>query len=172
MNNITEIKGDLIELAKEGGHFDTILHGANCFSTMGGGIALQIRNNFKTAYLADTKDIRSPLQRLGDFSWGIENSNNGEALTVINLYQQFEPGRNLDYDALRLGLKKVNMIFKNHHIGLPKFMGCGIAGGVWDVEELPTEQKIELKLGSFKDVKTIIKEELKNCKVTIVEYNK
>jgi len=152
--NIKEIKGDLIEIAKKGGEFNTIMHGANCFSTMGSGIAKQIKDNFPNAYLADTKDPRSPLQRLGDFSWEIEKSENEDSLAVINLYQQFEPGRNLDYDALRLGLRKVNFIFKNHQIGLPKFMGCGIAGGDWNI------------------VEQIIKEELKDCKVTIVEYNK
>ena len=154
MDNITEIKGDLIELAKEGGHFNTIIHGANCFSTMGSGIAKQVKDNFPNAYTVDTKDPRSPLQRLGDFSWEIEKSSDGDSLTVINLYQQFEPGKNLSYAALRLGLRKVNMIFKNHHIGIPKNMGCGIAGGVWGI------------------VFNIIKDELRDCKVTIVNWNK
>ena len=33
------VKGDLIKSAKEG-QFDVIIHGCNCFNTMGAGIAL------------------------------------------------------------------------------------------------------------------------------------
>ena len=39
------IKGDLIDLAIEG-KFDLIVHGCNCFNTMGKGIAKSIRQNF------------------------------------------------------------------------------------------------------------------------------
>lgn len=40
-----EIKGDLIELAKQG-MFDVIAHGCNCFCTMGAGIAPQMARAF------------------------------------------------------------------------------------------------------------------------------
>lgn len=41
----TEIKGDLIELAKQG-KFDVIAHGCNCFCTMGAGIAVPMKVAF------------------------------------------------------------------------------------------------------------------------------
>ena len=47
----------------------------------------------------------------------------------------------------------MNHEFKGKHIGLPQ-IGCGIAGGDWDV------------------VKLLIKQELKDCDVTVVIYNK
>jgi O-acetyl-ADP-ribose deacetylase (regulator of RNase III) len=39
------IQGDLIRLAREGG-FDLIVHGCNCFGTMGAGIAKGIKAAF------------------------------------------------------------------------------------------------------------------------------
>ena len=46
----------------------------------------------------------------------------------------------------------MNHIFKGKHIGLPK-IGSHLAGGDWEI------------------IKDIIKEELKDCKITIVIYN-
>ena len=46
------IIGDLIKMA-ESGQFDVIVHGCNCFCTMGGGIAAAIANNFPHAYEED-----------------------------------------------------------------------------------------------------------------------
>lgn len=50
-------------------------------------------------------------------------------------------------------MRKINHIFKGQHVGLPQ-IGCGLAGGDWN------------------RVKTIIQNELKDCFVTVVIYNK
>ena len=47
-----KIKGDLIALAIQG-EFDLIIHGCNCFCTMGAGISKTIKSKFPNAYLAD-----------------------------------------------------------------------------------------------------------------------
>lgn len=149
---IKETKGDLIELAKQG-EFNLIAHGANCFKTMGAGIALQIRNNFPDAYKADKSDARLSLERLGDFTSSSHYNNKGKNFTIINLYTQFEPGPNLDYEALTLGLRKVNMLYGGLSIGLPQ-IGAGIGSGDWN------------------KILKIIKRELKDMDVTIVYYEK
>lgn len=46
------IKGDLVQLAKQG-EFDLIVHGCNCFCTMGKGIALTIKQEFPIVYKVD-----------------------------------------------------------------------------------------------------------------------
>lgn len=145
---VKEIKGDLIKLAKEK-KFDLIAHGCNCQKVMGAGIAKQIAKNFPSAYSADKKDQRLPIERLGDFTIGGFNSIT--TLYILNLYTQFLPGKNLDYEALTLCLRKVNMLFYNRSIGLPQ-IGAGIAGGDWN------------------RIKEIIKTELKDMDVTIVYY--
>jgi O-acetyl-ADP-ribose deacetylase (regulator of RNase III) len=141
-----EIKGDLLKLFAEG-EFEVIGHGANCFSTMGAGIAKQIKKVYPDAYYADVYSDFSPIQKLG-------NITTNEAETIINIYSQFEPGRNLDYEALTLGLRKMRHYYApNTKIGLPQ-IGCGIGGGDWS------------------KVKAIIKKELKNMDITIVIYDK
>jgi len=79
--------------------------------------------------------------------------------TVVNLYSQYHYGKNhkdgvklpIDYEALTLGLRKMNHVFKGKRIGLPQ-IGCGLAGGDPIV------------------VKKIIKNELKDCNVTVVLF--
>ncbi len=139
-----EIKGDLLKMHKEG-HFDYVCHSANCQKVMGAGIAGQIAEQFPNTYIADKKDSRLPIEKLGDMSVSDDN--------IINLYTQLYPGRNLDYTALELCLRKVNIMFAGNKIGLNK-LSCGIAGGEWQ------------------QVKFLIMKELKDCNVTIVIYEK
>ena len=75
---------------------------------------------------------------------------------VVNCYTQYNYGSNpnttyLDYDALRLCMRKINHLFKGNHIGLPQ-IGAGKAKGDWS------------------KILHIIETELKDCTVTIVEY--
>ena len=152
MGKYKEIKGDLLEMAKNH-QFDVIAHGANCFKMMGAGIALQIKRQFNDAYVKDFNDKRSPLQRLGDFTY-VRYKHGDNILSVFNLYSQFEGGPNLDYTALELSLKKLaRTIEPNSKVGLPQ-IGCGIAGGDW------------------KKVKKIIKRVLSEHNVTIVIFDK
>ena len=46
------VAGDLLQLALDD-HFDVIIHGCNCFCTMGAGIAASIRLEFPEALSAD-----------------------------------------------------------------------------------------------------------------------
>lgn len=148
MENYKEVYGDLIELAKKG-DFDAIAHGCNCQKTMGAGIAKTIKENFRQAWFVDQKDYRFPLSRLGDYSVSFEENN----MSVFNLYTQFNPGADLDYNALCLCFKKLNIILDGQKLGLP-LIGCGIAGGDW------------------KKVKALIKRYLKNVDVTVVIFKK
>ena len=183
-----EINGNLIEMGLNA-HFHIIAHGTNCFNIQGKGIALQMKKTFGT----DTFKLEAPIykgdiNKLGQIDYmnyelkmsgcfredyvGVVTHDLGNQLTVVNAYTQYGPGPNLDYNALRLCLRKINHMFPNQHIGLP-LIGCGIAGGVWDVSLLPKNEQITaLPIGVVKDVKTIIQEELKDMDITIVHYKK
>lgn len=172
-----EIEEDLIELAFAGS-FDVIAHGCNCFCTQGKGIALQMRKAFATTnpfnYPLENIDLSGDINKLGNIQFREYYVGTGgrNVVAVVNAYTQYEPGPNLDYNALTLCLRKINNKFKGKHIGLP-LIGCGIAGGVWDVSLLPKNEQITaLPIGVVKDVKTIIQEELKDMDVTIVHYKK
>lgn len=95
-------------------------------------------------------------------------------LIVVNAYTQYEPGPNLDYEALTLCLRKMNHSFEGMHIGLP-LIGCGIAGGVWDYtleKDFSDDDIQDYRRGIKEDVKSIIIRELRSCAVTIVHYEK
>jgi len=171
--NYQEVDGDLITLAKAG-TFDVIAHGCNCHSTMGAGIAPQMAK----AFGCDRFSMElwgSDVNKLGNIDyqtvvlgenaiWSLEdykNNRNEPELTVVNAYTQFNYGRNhtdgdakpLSYEALTLCMKKMNVLFAGKHIGLPK-IGAGLAGGDWDL------------------IKAIIQRELRDCRVTVVNYKK
>lgn len=150
MSTYKEIKGDLIALAKTGA-FDVIAHGANCFAVMGAGIAAQIREHF---YEAAQKDAQyqfsmTPYNMLGTIS-AIQVAGE-DGFTIVNCYTQYYPGRDLDYNALIMCLKKLNYLYKGKTIGLPQ-IGCGIGGGDWSI------------------VKDLIKTYLTDVNVTVVIY--
>lgn len=171
-----EIKGNLISLALEGA-FDVIAHGCNCFNLQRAGIAAQMSTVFFThAFPLEESILKGSIDKLGRIDFQKRRVGNRQSshrwnanmvyfntdfwlpkdqtksLTVVNAYTQYEPGPNLDIEALVLCMRKMNHIFKGKHIGLPQ-IGCGIAAGSWDV------------------VKFIIQKELKDCDVTVVIYN-
>jgi len=168
-----ETDGDLIKLAKEG-KFDVIAHGCNCLSNMGAGIALQMKKVFGCDRF-DLELIGPSIIKLGTIDyetfvlgknaiWNLndaDNKGNEPELIVVNAYTQYRYGRNhadgdknpIDYEALTLCMRKMNNLFKGMKIGLPK-IGAGLAGGDWN------------------RIKGIIKRELKDCSVTVVNYKK
>jgi type IV secretory pathway TrbL component len=60
-------KGDLIQKARAG-EFDVIVHGCNCFCTMGAGIAKTIKQVFPAAYQADLATTAGDQAKLGTYS--------------------------------------------------------------------------------------------------------
>jgi O-acetyl-ADP-ribose deacetylase (regulator of RNase III) len=126
------ISGDLIELAKEG-TFDVIAHGCNCFHTMGGGLAAQVRRHFPEAYEADLETAYGDREKLGTCSIAIVATSSTE-LTIVNAYTQFQPSMggkvDVDYDAVRDAMAWLKVHYAGSRIGLPQ-IGAGLAGGDW-----------------------------------------
>jgi len=168
MGTYKEVWGNLIELAKRG-QFDVIGHGCNCFCTMGAGIAPQMANAFGcNTFPMENKSTYGDINKLGQIDWKVLTIAVGNSdfdvidhdLAVVNIYSQYKYGKNhadgiakpLDYEALTLGLRKINHQFKGKRIGLP-LIGGGLAGG-----------------DPIKIVK-IIKAELKDCDVTLVKFH-
>jgi len=148
------IKGDLIQLA-QGGKFDVIIHGCNCFCTMGAGIAKTIKDIFPEAYKADLNTKKGDRSKLGNISWVKAETKHG-SLIIVNGYTQYDwkgKGRKADYEAIRNVFIKVKNQFTGLRIGYPA-IGAGLAGGDW--------QKIS----------EIIEEELNGEHHTFVQYQK
>lgn len=177
-----ELDGDLIKLSLEG-KFDVIVQGNNCFCVQGAGLAPQFVKAFGSdKFKMEAPEFKGDINKLGTIDYEVKNLYKGEIgidkstfftkqgyiepskvskLVVINSYTQYGFGANhangsdkpVDYDAITMVMKKINHIFKGKHIGLP-LIGCGLAGG------------------DFSIVSKIIKTELKDCDVTIVNYVK
>jgi len=168
------IKGNLISLALAG-EFDVIAHGCNCFCKQKSGIAKQMASTFNTDTFPLEMEDPGRINKLGSVDTmeyeikmsglivredykGIVTHDVGNLLTIVNCYTQYRYGRNhpdgdyapLDYEALILCMKKINHIFKGKKVGLP-WIGCGLAGG------------------SKERVKQILKQELTDVDLTIVE---
>lgn len=150
-----EIEGNLLDLF-DLGEFDVIGHGANCFCTMGSGIARQIALRYPEVYTADLTTKKGDRKKLGNHTFW-ENANGHK---IYNLYTQYNYGRDpktlyLNYDALRLSLRRLSLEYLKNRpikIGLPQ-IGCGLGQGNWD------------------KVKKIIQEELSDHHVSIVIFN-
>lgn len=120
-----------------------ILHQANCFATMGSGIAQQVKRDYPAAFEADV-NFPVPVgnrERLGHYSYGWGDNN---SRVIFNLYGQHRYGRDKKYTeenmlefALRGALQKLSENRDRSDfrikIGVPMFIGCGLAGGDWNV---------------------------------------
>lgn len=166
MGSYTEIDGNLIEEALEG-NFDVVVHGCNCFCTMGAGIAPIMAENFGCdKYRLENPKYKGSILKLGQIDFEgrmllegvIYDVLLGQTanLYIVNAYTQYNYGMRqgppLDYAALALCFTKINHLFKGKRIGLPQ-IGCGLAGGDW------------------KTVSDLIKSNLTDCDVTVVIYD-
>jgi O-acetyl-ADP-ribose deacetylase (regulator of RNase III) len=127
------VHGDLVKLALEG-EFDVIIHGCNCFHTMGAGIAKAISKTFPEALKADKATPYGERSKLGTISKAIARQDD-HAITIVNAYTQFDwrgRGPKVDYHAVRACFGTVAKTFPDQRIGYP-MIGAGLAGGNWEI---------------------------------------
>jgi O-acetyl-ADP-ribose deacetylase (regulator of RNase III) len=151
------IIGNLIDLTEQG-LFDVIVHGCNCFHTMGAGIAKEIKERYPEAYEADALfTSKGDKSKLGKYTWvKVKGPKPLEhEFFITNAYTQYyfgdakKHGPMLDYDAVSSVFSMINSFFGGLRIGYPK-IGAGLAGGDWDV------------------ISNIINKELTSCKHELV----
>jgi O-acetyl-ADP-ribose deacetylase (regulator of RNase III) len=140
-----EVIGNLFENPEQ---FDVIVHGCNCFSTMGAGVAKTVKALYPQAYLVDKNSEMTPIQKLGK----ITDTSGLTTPIIVNAYTQYQwKGKNnFDYDAIKACMKRVRGKFSGKKIGMP-MIGAGLAGGDWIV------------------IRQIIITELKDEDVTVVK---
>lgn len=128
-----EIKGDLVELAKEG-RFDLIVHGCNCQCTMRSGIAKQITEEWPKVAQDDLNTLRiKPSFKLGTYI----KTPVTKDLSVISAYTQLTYGysvniRYVNYDAIATVFEELNRFYKDKRVGIP-MLGAGLAHGNWEI---------------------------------------
>lgn len=126
--------GDIVELAKQG-QIQYLIHGCNCQSTWGSGLAKQLKTAFPAAFEADKNDKRTKSQKIGDFS----HCKIGD-LTIINAYTQFDYGTNYrraEYGSIKRAFECIFSYWpylKDEKMATVK-IGAGLGGGEWPIIE-------------------------------------
>ncbi len=137
-----EERGDLLTLALSG-RFDVIVHGCNCFCTMGSGIAKAIKEEFPEAYTADLVTSKGDRNKLGTYTCATATRDNRE-ITIVNGYSQYHfHGRGVlvDYPAVRRLFAAIKQDFTGKRIGYPK-IGAGLAKGDWQLLAAIIDEKL------------------------------
>lgn len=128
---IKAVEGNILA-AKE----DIIGHQVNGRFVMGSGLAWQIRNKYPKAYeeYLDLKPYAARMSMLGR----VQLVEINKERYVANIFGQQGYGRDkqyTDYEALENGLSKLKVVAMENElsIALPHGIGCGLAGGDWEV---------------------------------------
>ena len=159
--DIKEIEGDILDTAA-----DVILHVVNCQGAMSSGISFELRKKWPIVF--DTyinwfyEYEKSSLQGkgrgiLGDVCLAKVNDFQYVANLFAQEYYGSDGKKYIDYDALKRCLKTIAILpIDGMKIAIPHNMGCGLAGGDWNV------------------VMTIINDVFKSTDIAIeiVNYNK
>lgn len=153
---VNTIQGNLIEEFLKL-KYDAIVHGCNCFCTMGKGIAKTIKEIFPKAYEEDCKTIKGDKDKLGTYS--SVSVFKDSPRYIINAYTQYDYKKtydgtdiNVDYEAIRKVFVLLNKNFAGKIIGIPK-IGAGLAGGDWEkIKEIinSSTPDVEIELVEYK----------------------
>ncbi|MDM5298201.1 macro domain-containing protein [Bacillus pumilus] len=150
------VEGDILNTTK-----NIVCHQVNCKGVMGAGLAKQIKSKYPNVYkeykrLCENQNIENKLLGATQF---VDVSGNK---TIANLFAQYSYGvktRQTDYEAMKLCLNSLNSIIKTDYskykgcsIAMPYGIGCGLAGGDWNI------------------VKQMIDDILADCDVTIYKF--
>lgn len=117
-----------------------ISQSCNCFHTMSAGFAKHIKQLYPEAYEADCKTECGDIKKLGTISIAKIKNPALELKYIINLYSQFYYGRDkryTDYNAMTKGFSLIYNFLKEKDLilGIPRGMGCNLAGGDWKIVE-------------------------------------
>jgi len=124
------VDGDILQASE-----NIIAHQVNCMGVMGGGIAKQIREKYPNVFDQYRKFfVNNKFTALGKCQIVKTEDNK----YIANLFGQNKYGRDkqyTDYDALKDSLFSLKVSAKDHNmsIAIPFNIGCGLAGGDWDI---------------------------------------
>jgi O-acetyl-ADP-ribose deacetylase (regulator of RNase III) len=154
---IDVLKGDLVKLLMSG-KFNAGIQGTNCQNIQRKGLAKYMTEVFHTdTFLYEHSSKKGMYEKLGNIDWGYYTIDVNSKPYLVNLHKsifkkvvlpsnsfyiincyiqymwatEFNP-KPIDYNALALCFTKINHLFKDYHLGIPK-IGAGLAGGDWEL---------------------------------------
>ena len=126
--------GDLLKTDVE-----VIIHQVNTQGVMGAGIALQIKNKWSEVY-KEYKDYCNDVTDSKELLGACVTSHTNDGRYVANCFgeDKFWPVGvcHTDYTALEKSLQLLYIWMKANNLktcGCPYLMGCGLAGGDWNI---------------------------------------
>ncbi|MGE7840657.1 macro domain-containing protein [Lysinibacillus sp. NPDC093712] len=130
---INIVKGDILNTDKE-----IIGHQVNCLGVMGAGLAKQIKSKYSETFFEYKKICDEHTDNREDLMGHVYMAHNSNGKIIANIFSQLDVGRNerkTDYKKLKEGLKKVCKYAKENNlsVALPYRIGCGLAGGNWNI---------------------------------------
>lgn len=124
--------GDILEAEEK-----IICHQTNCLGIMGAGLALQIARKYPEV----DKKYRNFCIEYGEWNFLGQTQlvNTYDDKIIANCFGQKRPGfgKQTDYKALKTCLKAVEEFANqnNFSVAIPYKIGCGLAGGDWNIVE-------------------------------------
>lgn len=132
-----------------------ILHQVNCFGVMGGGFAKYVRETFPNCYLAYRDYCNAHKNNRRDLLGSVYIwEDQQRRVIVINMFSQYDYGHSkvyTDYRSMDTALAAIRRIFPDNDIVAPYLLGCGLAGGDWNVVE-PMLQKYQIRISKNIDL--------------------
>ena len=131
------VQGNILDCTE-----DIIVHQTNCMGVMGSGLAKQIKEKYPEVFKGYYYYCKNNLPAKFFGKCLICHANDGKHIANV-----FGQGLQTDYKKLKSGLREVRNFAKkkNLSVAIPYKIGCGLAGGDWEIVS-----KIIEKL--FKDV--------------------
>lgn len=139
---ITIIEGDILSAEEE-----VIAHQVNCRGVMGAGLAKQIKKKYPVAF-KEYKEKCNEFENREDLLGTAQVVSVGDNKQIANLFAQLTYGtkkKQTDYDALRKALSDLKSFLKQYNLSLalPFGIGCGLAGGDWEIVSSMIEEIFE-----------------------------
>lgn len=147
------VKGDFMEMSKTN-NFGVIAQVRDCFcDPREGRLSRRMNAAFNTSDMTlENYNQNGVYNKLGQIEWKTVKEY-GDIFWLVNMYAIHNPknagpyGIPLDYDALRLCLRKLNAQFEGGEIGLPKIgTGKGSKGDWTIVSRMIAEELTDVKL--------------------------
>jgi O-acetyl-ADP-ribose deacetylase (regulator of RNase III) len=131
------IKGDLLEASET-----FICHQCNCVTTNAGGLAQALFDRYPYANSYAKRNPKDPSTHSAPSTIEICGNNSGQRY-IINMFAQYYPGLpsyptddvNKRLSWFRKCLVHIARIphIQNYTLAMPYNIGCGLAGGNWDI---------------------------------------
>lgn len=127
------VEGNILD-AKE----DVIGHQVNCLGYMGAGLAKQIKAKYSETYSEYKNICDQHKENRTELMGKVYMAHNSDSKIIANIFSQLDVGRNerkTDYKNLKKGLMKVCEYAQKNNlsVALPYKIGCGLAGGNWNI---------------------------------------